>query len=34
LVFLKENRIKEAKRILAKSTSPASIALLKEIKAL
>ncbi|MCB0466387.1 MAG: tetratricopeptide repeat protein [Aequorivita sp.] len=34
LALLKENKIDEAKEILAKSTSPASIVLLKEIKPL
>ena len=34
LAFLRENKIKEAKEALAKSTSQASFELLKEIKAL
>ena len=34
LAFLRENKIKEAKEALAKSTSQASLKLLKEIKAL
>lgn len=34
LALLKENKIKEAKETLAKSTSPESIVLLKEIKSL
>ena len=34
LALLKENKIEEAKQTLAKSTSPASIVLLKEIKSL
>ncbi|MDC7999699.1 CDC27 family protein [Aequorivita todarodis] len=34
LALLKENKIKEAEQVLSKSTSPASIVLLKEIKSL
>lgn len=34
LALLKENKIEEAKQTLAKSTSPASIVLLKELKSL